>query len=54
MHSKLDKKKIEILTVYPGYDGLVKKTISRYCPFKALGFKNKQKTCSSIGPPSRG
>jgi hypothetical protein len=27
-------KKNEILTLYPGYDRMVKKTISRYCPFK--------------------
>jgi hypothetical protein len=29
-------KKIEILTppLYPGYNGMVKKTISRYCPCK--------------------
>ncbi len=26
-------KKIIILTLYPGYDGMVKKIISRYCPF---------------------
>jgi hypothetical protein len=24
----------KILTLYPGYDGMVKKTIARYCPFK--------------------
>ncbi len=33
MQQKFDKK-IEILTLYTGYDGTVKKTISRYCPFK--------------------
>jgi hypothetical protein len=29
-------KKIEILTLYPGYDRMVRKTISRYCPFKNI------------------
>jgi hypothetical protein len=29
-----NKKKVEILSLYPGYDGMVKKTISRYCLFK--------------------
>jgi hypothetical protein len=28
------KTKTEILSLYPGYNGMVKKTISRYCPFK--------------------
>ncbi len=28
-------KKIEILTLCPGYDGMAQKTISRYCPFKS-------------------
>jgi hypothetical protein len=32
--SQSSTKKIEILTLYPGYHGMVKKTISRYCPFK--------------------
>jgi hypothetical protein len=31
-------KKIEILTLYPGYDGMIKKLISRYCPFKCSNF----------------
>jgi hypothetical protein len=26
--------KIEILTLYPGFDGMAQKNISRYCPFK--------------------
>ncbi len=36
MQPKFDqnKKKIEILTLSPGYDGIVKKTILRYCLFK--------------------
>jgi hypothetical protein len=32
-------KKIEILTLYPGYNGMVKKPISRYCPFKSYLIK---------------
>ncbi len=31
-----NKKIIEFLTLYPAYDGLVKKTISRYCPLRSL------------------
>jgi hypothetical protein len=31
---KVHTKKNEILTLYPGYDLMVKKTISRYCPLK--------------------
>jgi hypothetical protein len=35
MQPKFDQnKKFEIPTLCPGYDGMVKKTISRYCPFK--------------------
>jgi hypothetical protein len=34
MQPKFEKKKIEILPLFPGYDRMVKKTISRYCPFK--------------------
>jgi hypothetical protein len=34
MQPKLDQnKKIDILTLYPEYDGTVKKTISQYYPF---------------------
>jgi hypothetical protein len=37
MQPKFDQNKnIEILTIYPEYDGMVKKIISRYCPFKAV------------------
>ncbi len=31
-----DQKKIEILTLYPRYYGMVKKTISRYCPLSPV------------------
>jgi hypothetical protein len=37
MQPKFDQnKKFEILTLYPGYYGMVKATISRCCPFKNL------------------
>jgi hypothetical protein len=44
MHSKLDQKKKlkSLLSILDTMDWS-KKTISRYCPFKALGFKKKQK-----------
>jgi hypothetical protein len=36
MKPKVDKKeKFKILIIYLGYNDMVKKTISRYCPFNA-------------------
>jgi hypothetical protein len=35
MQPKLHKTKFEILTLYSGYDGMVK-NISRYCPVKGI------------------
>ncbi len=40
-------KKIEILTLSPGYDGMVKKTVSRYCPFKANCMQNWIIVCNA-------
>jgi hypothetical protein len=35
-YAKVDQhqQNFEILNLNPGYDGMVKKTISRYCPYK--------------------
>jgi hypothetical protein len=42
------RQKNEILTLYPEYNGMVKKTISRYCPFKDF-----QATGEAFSPQKR-
>ncbi len=57
MQLKFDKnKKVKILIIYLGYHGMVKKAISRYCPFKgtyiaftvALGFLQSTSHASTL------